>query len=123
MPQSGNSEYARFATLLPALVAVVLRRENSPVRMASDGARLGGLLAWGVEQARFSFELTGPEITEACRSQPFGSVPPVPSGDFAVAAEMEQHSALARFKVVGPAGESLELLVSNPAAAKAITAD
>ena len=54
MPQSGNFEYARFVTLLPALAAVVLRRENSPARMAADGARLGGLLAWGVEQARFS---------------------------------------------------------------------
>jgi hypothetical protein len=123
VPQSGNSEYARFATLLPALVAAVLRRENTPVRMASDGARLGGLLAWGVEQARFSFELTGPELTEACRSQPFGPVPPVPNRDFTVATEMEQHSALARFKVVGQAGEELELLVTNPATVKAITAD
>ena len=123
MPQSGNFEYARFATLLPALVAVVLRRENSPVRMAADGARLGGLLAWGVEQARFSFELTGPEITEACRSQSFGSVPPVSGRDFTAATEMERHSAVARFKVVGREDEPLELLVSNPAATKAITAD
>jgi hypothetical protein len=93
------------------------------MRIASDGARLGGLLAWGVEQARFSFELTGPEITEACRSQPFVSVPPRTDHEFIVVAEMEKHSALARFKVTGPAGEPLELLVSNPAAMKAITAD
>lgn len=123
MPQSGNFEYSRFATLLPALAAVVLRRENSPVRMAADGARLGGLLAWGVEQARFSLELTGPEITDACKSQRFRSVQPVPGLGFAVDAEIGQHSAMTRFKAVGEAGDPLELLVSNPAAAKAIIAD
>jgi hypothetical protein len=124
MPQSDNSEYARVAALLPTLVAVVLRRENSPERMASDGARLGGLLAWGVEQARFSFELTGPGITEACRTQRFGSVPPMPRHDLTVEAEMDRHSAaLVRFKAVGRSGEQLELLVSNPAAKKAINAD
>jgi hypothetical protein len=124
MPKSHSSEYARFAALLPELAAVVLRRENSPERMAAAGTRLGGLLAWGVEQARFSAELTSLEITEACLTEPFKSVPPVPSGDFAVDAEMEQNSAaIARFKVVGQSGDPLELLVTQPTAKKAITVD
>jgi len=124
MPQSRSSEYTRFAALLPELMAVVLRRENSPERMASAGVRLGGLLAWGVEQARFSAELTSPEITEACRAEPFRSVAPVPSCDFTVDAELQQHSAaIARFKVVGRSNEPLELLVSYPAAKKSIAAD
>jgi len=125
MPEFRSSEYARFAALLPELAAIVVRRDNSPKRMASVGVRLGGLLAWGVEQARYSSELTGPEITEACRVEPFRPVPPVPGGDFTVdAAEIQQHSAaMARFKVVGRSSEPLELLVSHSTAKKAITVD
>lgn len=125
MRESRSSEYARFAALLPELAAVVLRRENNPRRMASAGMRLGGLLAWGVEQARYSAELTSPEITEACRAEPFKPVSPVSGADFTVdAAEVQQHSAaIARFKVVGQSSEPLELLVSRPAVKKAITAD
>lgn len=125
MHESRSSEYARFAALLPELAAVVLRRENSPRRMASAGMRLGGLLAWGVEQARYSAELTSPEITEACRAEPFRLIPPVSAADFTVdTAEGQQDSAaMARFKGIGPSSEPLELLVSHPAAKKTITAD
>lgn len=124
MAQSRSSESARFVALLPELVAVILRRENSPERMASAGARLGGLLVWGVEQARFCAELTGPEIAEACLAQTFRPVPPVPGGGFALGTELPRDSsAIARFKAVGPRGEQLELLVRHHDAGKNITAD
>ena len=124
MPQSRSSEYARFAALLPELAAVVLRRERTPERMASAGVRLGGLLAWGIEQARFSAELTGSGITEACQKEQFRSAPSVPSGDFTAGAEIEQPSAaIARFKAVDRSGEPRELLVSHVAAKKTIDVD
>jgi hypothetical protein len=92
--------------------------------MATAGVRLGGLLAWGVEQARYSAELTNPEITEACRAEPFRPVPPVPVRDFTVGPEVQRHSAaIARFRVVGRSSKPLELLVSHPAAKKVIAAD
>jgi hypothetical protein len=121
---SSSSEYARFAALLPEMAAVVLRRERSPRRMASAGVRLGGLLAWGVEQARFSAELAGSEISEACKAEAFKPVPRVPGGEFTLGAQIQQCSAaVARFKATGRRGESLELLVSHPAAKKDITVD
>ncbi|MGH3395152.1 MAG: hypothetical protein ACRDPO_10720 [Streptosporangiaceae bacterium] len=124
MPQSRGSELARVAVLLPELAAVVLRRDNSPKRIAATGVRLGGLLAWGVEQARFSAELISPEITEACRAEPFRPVPAPPGADFALGAGIPQNSAaIARFKVAGESGEQLEVLICHPAAGKAISAD
>jgi hypothetical protein len=124
MPEFRSSEFTRFAALLPELVAAVVRRDSSPERMAAAGVRLGGLLAWGVEQARYSAELTNPEITEACRAEPFRPVPPVPAGDFTVTAEIQQHSAaIVRFRVVDRSSEPHELLVSHSAAKKVITAD
>lgn len=110
--------------MLPELAAVVLRRERTPERMASAGVRLGGLLAWGVEQARFTAELTGPAITEACQAEPFQPVRPISGSDFTVGAEMQRNSAaIARFEVVGRSGQPLELLVSSPSAKKSIDAD
>lgn len=124
MGESRSFEYARFAALLPELTAVVLRRERSPARIASAGVRLGGLLAWGVEQARFSGELTGPDLAEACQSVPFPPVHPVPVRDFRVDAAAYQHSAaVGSFNVVDQYGAALELLVSRRAVQKAITAD
>jgi len=124
MTQSRSSEYARFAALLPELVAVVLRRENSPERMASAGARLGGLLVWGVEHSRFCAELTGSDIAEACRRQPFRPVRPVHGGGYTVGMELPRDSStLARFKASGPSGEPLEILVCHQDAEKIIAAD
>jgi hypothetical protein len=124
MREPGGSEYARFAALVPELAAVVLRRERGPKRMASAGVKLGGLPAWGVEQARFSAELTEPELAEACRLVSFQPVPPRPVGGFKIDAHADQHSAaVARFKVVGQNGERLELLVSHNASQRIIIAD
>jgi hypothetical protein len=124
MTQSRSSEYARFVALLPELVAVVLRRENSPERMAAAGARLGGLLVWGVEQARLCTELTGSDIAAACRTQPFRPVRPVHCRSYTVDAELPRDSsALARFKAAGPSGEPLEVLVWHQDAEKIIAAD
>jgi hypothetical protein len=124
MTQSRSSEYARFVALLPELVAVVLRRENSPERLASAGARLGGLLVWGVEQARFCAELTGSDIAEACRTQPFRSVRPVHGGGYTMDAELPRvSSALSRFKATGPSGEPLEVLVWHQDAEKIVATD
>lgn len=118
------SEYVRFANLLPELAAVVLRQERSPRRLATAGVRLGGLLAWGVEQARFSGELTGSDIAEACQTVSFPPIPHVPVGDFTVDTDVHQHSAaIARYNVVNQSNEPFELLVSDPAAQKVITAD
>ena len=97
--------------MLPEVAAVVVRRERSAERMASAGVRLGGLLAWGVEQARFCADLAGAEIAQACQAELFKHVPPVPRGDFTVESQMREHSAaIARFKVVGQSSEPLELL-------------
>lgn len=124
MAQSRGSEYARIAVLLPELAAVVLRRENKPQRIAAAGVRLGGLLAWGVEQARFSAELISPEIGEACRAEPFRPVPVPAEAGFTLGAGVPQNSgAIARFKVDGESGEQLELMICHPAAGKAISAD
>src|SRR5208282_4027274 len=76
------------------------------------------------EQARFCAELTGPEIAEACWTQPFRPVPPVRGGGFTVDTELPRGSStLARFKAVGLSGEQLELLVRHQGAEKTITAD
>jgi hypothetical protein len=124
MSQSRGSEYARFVALLPELVAVVLRRDNSPERMASAGARLGGLLVWGVEQARFCAELTGSDIAEACRTQPFRPVRPVDGAGYTMDAELPRvSSALSTFKAAGSSGEPLEILVWHQDAEKIIAAD
>ena len=124
MSQSRSFEYARFAALLPELAAVVVRRERSAERMASAGVRLGGLLAWGVEQGTFCADLASAEIAQACQTELFKHIPPVPRGDFTVESRMREHSAaIARFKVVGQSGEPLELLVSHVAATKTIAAD
>jgi hypothetical protein len=121
-----GSEYARLASLLPELVSVVLRKEHSPDGIAAAGVRLGGLPAWGVEQAKFSAELISPEIAEACRAAAF----PLPAhpehlGSFMVCTEaIDKHTAtIARFRVAAPPGEPLELLVSDASMLKDIDMD
>src|SRR5450432_2816676 len=99
MRRVSSSEYIRFAVLLPELVAAVLRRESSAERMASAGVRFGGLLAWGVEQARFATELTSPQIVASCRAVRFTPISPVRTGDFIAQAGIPQTSAaIARFR-------------------------
>lgn len=112
--------------MLPELTSVVLGRERGPDRIASAGVRLGGLLAWGVEQAKFSAELTGLELAEACRAVPFpypGRPPQIGSFGTGTEAIDEHVSAIARFGAIAPSGEPLELLVSDDSMRQAISMD
>lgn len=124
MFRSLSPEYGRFTALLPELARVVIRRDTSPDRMAAAGLRLGGLLAWGVEQARFAHELIKPELSEACWKASFPLIDVPAEADFAVLASEPQGSAtITRYQVAGPSGEPLELLVAGPVAEQDIHTD
>ena len=124
MLRSLSPEYKRFAVLLPELVRVVVYRDTGPDRMAAAGLRLGGLLAWGVEQARFARELIKPELSEACWKASFPLIDAPAGADFTVFGDVPQGSAMiTRYRAVGKSGEPLELLVGDPLAEQGIGTD
>lgn len=120
-----RSAIARFAGLLPDLMAFALTRERARAdRLIATGMRLGGMFAWAIEQVRFSQELAGPSVAASGWQVSPPDLPPPPLTSMKIVRTLPQaDTSIVTYQAVTQAGEAIRLLLNRSAEKEAIIAD
>jgi hypothetical protein len=116
----------RLATILPEALRFARLGRRVPLDQAAAAAiGLGGLFAWGIRQGRFTGELLGREIADACERASFPvPEPPPPLGPNII---LLQQSAvdepIIAFQAIREPGQLLQVLHRMPSEHAKIAAD
>jgi hypothetical protein len=122
----GISSGRRLAAILPqALKFARLGRQASADQAAAAAIGLGGLFAWGIRQGRFTGELLGREIADACEraSFPAPEPPSPPAPDITLLRQSTVDEPIIAFQAIRESGQLLQLLHLMPIEQAKLAAD